>query len=194
MRQIKNNELKQVIDNIKLSGLDVSRMTDNKFSYPVDLMDYHPTKYNGNAKEFEGMQKISIGSDIYNVTPKEYDLVMNDEQNKLFQSAISKEMKSERFNKDLKSYYNSFTFEVVIYSPVYLDFMGGNWYKYIKLDKHLPLDATPKREKELKAEAVNEAEKILEHMKKNGHEVKGYKVKKTFKDSHFRKEEWSEIL
>jgi len=194
MRQIKNHELKELINNINESGLDASRMTYENFRYPVNLINYHPTKYNGNAKEFEGMQKISIGSQIYSVTPEEYDLVMNQEQTKLFDECISKEKESERFKSDLKSCFNCFTFEIVIYSPAYLKFMSGNWYKYIPTNKHLPLDATAERVEALKEEAEKEAQRIIDHMTKNGHEVKGYEIKKTFKDVHYIGDEWTEIL
>jgi len=38
MRQIKNHELKELINNINESGLDASRMTYENFRYPVNLI------------------------------------------------------------------------------------------------------------------------------------------------------------
>jgi len=193
MRLAKDKEVNQLIKLIKEVGLDADRLTHDKFTSTVKLMEYHPTKYNGNASEFEGMESLSIGSQIYQVFPNEHDIVLTKEQLIKFNNCVNEEMKSERFKKEFKNCYNSFTFEVTVYSEAFLNFMGGKWYNITVMDEKLPLNASKEREEELKAKATAEGERIMAHMRKNGHNVKGFEVKKNFIDTHFRKEEWNEI-
>lgn len=193
MRYATDKEVKELINNINKNGLDASRINNGGFTYTVKRNSYHPTEYKGNAAKFEGKQKISIGSQIYQVIPNEYDIALTEEQNKTFQKCINEEMKSERFKRDLKHYFNAISYEILIYSSEYLNFMSGNWYKYIQAEEKLPLNSTEERKEQAKNKSIAEAERIKKHMEEKGYDFKGYEVELKHEDIHYTKEEFKEI-
>jgi len=195
MRYIKESELNKLIELIKAQGLDLTWLNygdNDSFTRKLLPFSYHP-EHREKRKDFIGVSKVSVGSLIYQVTPKEFNIYLKPAQAKKFSKCIEEYKQSDRYKKDLKDNFNSYTYEITTYSPVFLKFMGQKWYSTVKMDDLLPLDATKERDEELKQRAIERAEKIKKNLESKGHLVEGYTVEKVYKDTHYIGEEFQEI-
>lgn len=194
MKILNDKELDKLMALINEHGLEPSWMNYGGFSKPFVEFGYHP-EYRKKVKHLNGMYKISVGTIIYQLTDKEYNVYITPEQNERFNDFISEIKNRDQFKNDLIDLYNSYTYEYTVYSKAFLDVSWGNkWYSTNIMDTHLPLDASKNRDDILKSKAESKAKNMVANMEKNGKYVDGYQVEKIYTDVHYRKEEWHEIL
>jgi len=98
----------------------------------------------------------------------------------------------ESYKEELKDNFNSYTYELTIFSPEYLNF-SNKWYSHNPEKEILPLDASPERDEALKAQAIAKGERIQKHMQSTGKKFDGYRVEKKLLDTHYSHPEFLEM-
>lgn len=188
-----NNELKELKKLISEQGLDYSFINYGGFTSKVNPASYHPDhrKERESLKEFF---KITVGSIIYQVFKNEYDVLITKKQNEDFKKFIEEQNKKPKNIKRFNQLFNAFTFEITIYSDVFMDCtFNKDWYSCNEMKEKLPLNASKEREEELKNEAIKQAKETIKNIESKGRKVDGFEVRKKLLDVHYLNEEWNEF-
>ena len=162
--------------------------------FEVDLKSYHP-EYRDKVKPFLGLYGLHLGSIIYQVTPKEHDVLLNKKQATELRLILDKIIASDEFKADLKDRYNAFKYEYTIYCDAMItELSGGHWYIHNEQKEYLPIDCEEGRANESLNELKERAEKSIKHIEEvKGFKTLGYSISKRYKEVHFLSEEWKEI-
>ena len=189
---LNDQQLDKLMEEINIEGLDYTRYNFGHFTRPHRAYHYSP-EYRDEIKHLEGLNSISVGTDIYKVI-KGHGAFITDEQNVRFKKFVDEQINSDRYQKGLKEKYNSYTYSYTIYTNAYLSLSSAQWYSFNDMNEKLPLDASNERDEKLKNEAINKVKTIVETLESKGFIVEGYEVEKKYFDTHYTSEEWKELV
>jgi hypothetical protein len=160
------------------------------FINKVHADNWHPD-YREAMRKLEDCYELNIGTIVYQVTPKEYDCVITEEQMYRVAKVLNQVRGTAKFIAELDDYYNCYTWECIIYFANSVDSWGGpSWWVTISEDVLLPFNADISRDEEL----LDKLEKRLEIIKaKKGREIVSHRFRKVYKEAHYLPIEWEDL-
>jgi len=192
MKVLSNQEFKQLENLIKTNGLEVCSVYGERFIKPVDPIQWSP-EVRAEKEKYKDLFSVHVGTMIYQVREKDYSPLLTPEQAKELQILVDKVKASSEYKKSLEDRFNSYTYELTIFSPEFLTMMGQKWYSVYPQNEKLPLNASADRDEALKNLAIEEGERIKKHMITTGKRFDGYRVEKKLLDTHYSSAEFAEM-
>jgi len=192
MKVLNNSEFEQLKSLINTNGLSACSVYGERFIKPVDPIQWSP-EVRKEKEQYKGLFSVHVGTMIYQVRKNAFNPLLTPEQAEELQKVVNEVKEREEYKKDLNDSFNSYTYELTIFSPEYLSMMGQKWYTHYTMKTILPLDASSERDAAVKAEAYAEGERIKKHMREKGYKFDGYRVEKKLLDTHYTSEELQEL-